>query len=110
MIHVLRSPSFSSLDTLAWTVGRGILVLSAMSWRFLRPYFFIAVAILTFSGSKNETKRLILSRYSCGAIWLKYDSKKIGGGRNFSRFCSHRDGFGSWGTFVTITGQQIHLI
>jgi len=84
-------------------------VLSAISWRFLRPYFLIAVTILTFAESKKETKRLIFSKYSSGAIWLKYDLKKIGGGRNFSTFSLHWDGFGSWGTFVTSTGQEIHL-
>ena len=86
-----------------------MLVLSDMIWRFRRPYLLIAVTILTFAGSKKETKRLIFSRYSSGAIWLKYGLKKIGGGRNFSMFSLHRDGFGSWRSVVASTGQEIHL-
>src|SRR3989442_8567265 len=54
-------------------------VLLAMSWRFLRPYFLIAMIILTFWWSKKETKRLIFSKYSSGAIWLKYGPKKTWG-------------------------------
>src|SRR5437016_14587456 len=68
-----------------------MLVLLAMSWRFLRPYFLIAMIILTFWLSKKETKRLIFSKYSSGAIWLKYGPKKTWGSRNFSRFCGEAE-------------------
>src|SRR5947199_10858825 len=61
-------------------------VLLAMSWRFLRPYFLIAMMILTFWWSKKETKRLIFSKSSSGAIWLKYGPKKIGGVETFQGF------------------------
>src|SRR5205823_13363045 len=83
-----------------------IFVLLAMSWRFLRPYFLIAMMILTFWWSKKETKRLIFSKYSSGAIWLKYGSKKIGGSRNFSRFCLHWARLWSRQTWIAPIGQQ----
>src|SRR5947207_13821749 len=105
-IQVRRSPSFSSLETLAWTVGRGMFVLLAMSWRFLRPYFLIAMMIWTFWWYKKETNRLIFCNYSSGAIWLKYGPKRIGGSRNGSRLCQHWDRLWSWQTWNAHIGQD----
>src|SRR5712664_3989390 len=85
-------------------------VLFAISWRFLKPYFLIAMMILMFWWSKKETKRLILRKYSSGAIWLKYGQKKTGGIRNFSTFSLHRNGLGSWWTGLTVAQVENHLI